>query len=489
MDIVTPAWVKDAVFYQIFPDRFARSDAVPKPANLVPWGSRPTLQGFQGGDLLGVVEKLDYLQDLGISALYLNPIFRSASTHRYFAHDFYVVDPLLGGNDALRRLVDEAHRRSMYVILDGVFNHTGRGFFQFNDILENGPHSPWIDWFSVTDWPLSAYDGSRPANYVAWVGDRALPKLNTDNPQVRAYIMGVAEFWLREYAIDGWRLDVPEEISAPGFWEEFRQRVKGVNPEAYIVGEIWGPAPDWLRGDRLDATMNYQFTSAITAFVGGDAIAPALVSNRSYAVYPGIDAPAFAARIEDLLVQTAWPVTQVQLNSLDTHDVPRLLSIVHDDRAALRLATLFQMCYPGAPCIYYGDEIALRGTDAPDRPHHDSDARWPFPWAASDTWDRDMRRFFQAAIALRRAHPALRRGRYETLTATGRCYAFRRTLDEEALLILLNAGHETVTLDLSASCGSTPLQPLLGAENPASPGAIDVPARHGAVYRQAPPAP
>jgi cyclomaltodextrinase / maltogenic alpha-amylase / neopullulanase len=155
------------------------------------------------------------------------------------------------------------------VVLDGVFNHASRGFFQFNDILENGPYSAWLDWFTVEDWPLAPYDGSKPANYDSWVGNRALPNFNTDNPQVREYIMQIAEFWLREYEIDGWRLDVPAEITTPGFWEEFRQRVRAVNPEAYIVGEIWEVAPDWLQGDRFDALMNYPLTSAIVAFTAG----------------------------------------------------------------------------------------------------------------------------------------------------------------------------------------------------------------------------
>ncbi|MEW5989452.1 MAG: alpha-amylase family glycosyl hydrolase, partial [Chloroflexota bacterium] len=198
MSIQTPDWVKDAVFYQIFPDRFARSEQVVKPNNLVAWDAPPPAEGYQGGDLLGVVEHLDYLADLGITALYLNPIFQSACNHRYHTHDYEKVDPLLGGNAALRTLVTEAHKRNIRIVLDGVFNHASRGFFQFNDILENGRHSAWLDWFIVEKWPLHPYDSRRPANYVGWVGLRALPKFNTDNPQVREFIMQIAEFWLRE---------------------------------------------------------------------------------------------------------------------------------------------------------------------------------------------------------------------------------------------------------------------------------------------------
>ncbi len=317
-----PAWARDAVFYQIFPDRFARSSRVLKPANLLPWQAPPSPEGFHGGDLLGIVEHLDHLTDLGVSALYLNPIFQSPSNHRYHTHDYEKVDPLLGGNAAMRELVDKAHARNIRIILDGVFNHASRGFFQFNDILENGPHSPWLDWFSIQKWPLSAYDGSKPANYSSWVGNRALPKFNVDNPQVREFLMGIAEFWIREYDIDGWRLDVPSEIKTPGFWEEFRRRVRKVKPDAYLVGEIWREAPEWVGSDRFDATMNYVFAAAVIAFSAGDRVSPRLVQGRAYDPYPGIDAVQFGRRIRDLLARYDWETTQVQLNLLDSHDAP-----------------------------------------------------------------------------------------------------------------------------------------------------------------------
>ena len=346
--IEVPAWVQDAVFYQIFPDRFARSERVAKPAGIRPWDSPPTRAGYHGGDLWGVVEHLDHLVDLGITAIYLTPIFQSACNHRYHTHDYEKVDPLLGGNEALRALVEAAHRRHLRVVLDGVFNHASRGFLQFNDILENGPHSPWLDWFHIQGWPLAAYDGTRPANYVGWAGHRELPKFNTDNPQVREFLMRIGEHWIREYDIDGWRLDVPTEITTPGFWEEFRRRVCAVKRDAYLVGEIWRDAGPWLRGDRFHATMNYLFAGATIAFAAGHRVSQALGHGRSYDPYPGSDAPAFARRIEQLLGLYDWEVTKVQLNLLDSHDTPRVLSLARGDQASLRLATLFQMTYPGA---------------------------------------------------------------------------------------------------------------------------------------------
>ena len=210
-----PDWAADAVFYQIYPDRFARSARVPKLPRLEAWDSPPTHHGYKGGDLLGVVEHLDWLADLGVTALYLNPIFQSASNHRYHAYDYFRVDPMLGGNEAFDALIAAAHGRGIRVVLDGVFNHTGRGFFPFHDVLENGADSPYFDWFTVHHTPVNAYDLSRPPSYEAWWRLHALPKLNTANPAVREYLMGVAEHWIRRGA-DGWRLDVPEEIATPG---------------------------------------------------------------------------------------------------------------------------------------------------------------------------------------------------------------------------------------------------------------------------------
>jgi cyclomaltodextrinase / maltogenic alpha-amylase / neopullulanase len=446
--IETPEWVKDAVFYQIFPDRFAKSDAVMKPNNLQPWGSKPTQEGYQGGDLLGVAEHLDYIQELGINAIYFTPVFQSASNHRYHTHDYEKVDPLLGGDEALRALVEAAHQRGIRVVLDGVFNHASRGFFQFNDILENGPHSAWLDWFIIEDWPLNPYTGDEPANYVGWVGNRALPKLNTDNPQVQEYIMRIAEYWIREYDIDGWRLDVPEEVKTEGFWEEFRERVKGAKADAYIVGEIWREAQDYLQGDRFDAVMNYLFTSATIAFTAGDRVSEALVKDRSYDPYPGIDAEEFGERIQYLLNLYDWNITLVQLNLLDSHDTARLSSIARGDKDTVRLATLFQMTFPGAPSIYYGDEIGISGAEDFDEPHQDADARYAFPWHDRESWDMDLLAYFKEAIALRHAHPALRRGHFYQLHAEGRFFAFARRLDEEALVVALNAGDEPVEIEV-----------------------------------------
>ncbi len=435
----TPEWVRDAVFYQIFPDRFAKSDTVAKPNFLEPWESTPTFHGYKGGDLVGVIEKLDYLSDLGINAIYFNPVFRSASAHRYHTHDYYVVDPMLGGNEALRLLLDAAHARGIRVVLDGVFNHASRGFFQFHDIMENGQLSPYLDWFNIRGFPLHAYDESVKANYDAWWNLHALPKFNTDNPQVREYLMGVAEYWV-EFGIDGWRLDVPAEIKDDSFWQEFRSRVKGLNPETYIVGEIWHDSRHWLRGDQFDAVMNYLLTKlCIEFFIGGE-VDPALVRGSSLWPVRDIGASEFAQEVDALLKLYSREVTEVQMNLLGSHDTARYLTMAGGDKTALCLATLFQMVYPGAPCIYYGDEIGMAGG-------RDPLSRGGFPWEEA-RWDQDLLAWFKRAVALRHKYAALRRGDYTTLLGQGNVYALGRKLGDECLVVAFNVGYESAGVNI-----------------------------------------
>jgi neopullulanase len=468
--IVTPDWVRDAVFYQIFPDRFARSGRVHVPGPLEPWDSPPTNHGFKGGDLYGVVERLDYLEALGITALYLNPIFASASNHRYHTYDYLAVDPLLGGDAALRALLDAAHGRGMKVILDGVFNHTGRGFWPFHHILECGSGSPYLDWFHVNrDFlaagrHLRAYppESLRPAaatsqsaealapgtrsfsslGYRAWWDLPALPKLNTDNPEVREYLMVVAEHWIR-FGADGWRLDVPDEIDDDDFWREFRRRVKAIDPDAYIVGEIWHEDHRWLQGDQFDAYMNYPLAAAILSFCAGRHLDQRVVRQHGEleANIRPENGPTFAARLARVLSTYDPAIDAVQLNLLGSHDTPRALTMCGVDRNALRLATLVQMTVAGAPCIYYGDEVGMAGEQDPY-------CRGAFPTDEAD-WDEDLLAFFRGATALRRRHPALRRGEFALAGAAGMAAAYRRWDAADSFVVVLNAGDEPADLALT----------------------------------------
>jgi len=472
----TPEWVKDAVFYQIFPDRFATSPQVSKPGNLEPWGAPPSIHGFQGGDLVGVAERLDYLQELGVTAIYFTPVFQSAANHRYHTFDYYNVDPICGGNAALRVLIDEAHARGMRIVLDGVFNHASRGFFQFHHILENGAASVYRDWFTVHDYPMRAYEGGH--QYNGWAGYPALPQFNTSTIAVREFLWDVARYWI-DFGIDGWRLDVPQEIDDDSFWQEFRRRVREGNPEAYIVGEIWDDATRWLQGDQFDAVMNYLFTTACLGFFIRD-FDTSIIQKLGPNPLAKYDAPGFARAIDDLLGLYPAEINAVQMNLLDSHDMPRFLSLAKGDESALRLAVLFQMTYPGTPSIYYGDEVGF-GMAVPvggERTRYfaytdpdtrqvftreekansdtvlnfvwddktDPDTRRAFTWDEA-TWNHDVLTYYKRCIALRKSHAALRRGDFTALHAEGSVYAFRRHLPNETLVVVLNVGDTAVPVN------------------------------------------
>ena len=456
----TPDWVRDAVFYQIFPDRFARDFRASAIPHLEEWNAAPTPHGFKGGDLYGVVQQLDYLTDLGIDALYLCPIFSSASNHRYHTFDYFQVDPLLGGNDALRTLLDRCHERGLKVVLDGVFNHASRGFWQFHHVLENGAASPYCDWFhfdparlngelSFQPYPneavtaeLAAGAGSLEAiGYSAWWNLPALPKFNTNCPEAREYLLSVGEHWV-DYGIDGWRLDVPNEIDDDEFWREFRRRVRSINPQTYIVGEVWGDATPWLHGDMWDAVMNYPVTAACLGFFGALHLDLDLARQpSSFSHLRKYSALEFSAEINRVLHSYSHEVTVSQLNLLDSHDMPRFLSCCGDDRAALRMAWLFVCLLPGAPCVYYGDEVGLAG-------RHDPDCRRGFPWDKTSQ-DRALLDWYQQCIRWRRRTVAFRRGTV-TITPTDEGAVLMTSDGDCQIAAVFNVTTEKIRVKLSA---------------------------------------
>jgi cyclomaltodextrinase / maltogenic alpha-amylase / neopullulanase len=395
-----PSWVADAVVYQIFPDRFRRSGRVEaqRQLALMPWGSDPAAQGFQGGDLFGVIEALDHLQELGISCLSLNPVFSSAANHRYHAYDYLQVDPLLGGNAALEALITAVHARGMRLILDGVFNHCGRGFWAFHHLLENGERSPYRDWFYIDQWPLQPYPRQgENCGYHCWWNDPALPKFRHDHPPVREYLLGVARHWIAA-GIDGWRLDVPDELP-PDFWNAFRQEVRRLNPDAWIVGEIWGDATTWLGGDRFDGVMNYPLTWSLLGYFGARTVRRELkLAPLPKPPYQPLDRAGFQQRLEQELARYPQAVIRSQLNLLDSHDTPRALHALGGDQEALRLALLMLFLLPGAPCLYYGTEMGLGGGPEPA-------CREAFPW---DEAPGPLFTWLQELTGLRRQLPALR---------------------------------------------------------------------------------
>lgn len=423
--MTTPYWVQDAVFYQIFPDRFANGDPTNDPPNVAPWGSPPHTYKFQGGDLRGIIQHFDYLLDLGVNAIYLNPIFQAPSTHRYNISDYYKIDPKLGGMQDFQALLEIAHRNNVHIILDGVFNHCGRGFFAFQDVLENGEYSPYQDWFHIYRFPLDAYGDGPAHNYAAWWGFKSLPKFNMRNPAVRRYILDVARYWI-EMGADGWRLDVPNEIDDDEFWAQFRHEIKAIAADAYLVGEIWTADPRWANDRHFDGLMNYPMREALLSCLTGQS-----------------NAIQFADSVEKLL--TIYPRENVYAMylPLGSHDTERLKTVLRGNMAKIKLAFLFQMAYPGAPAIYYGDEIGLEGGKDPD-------CRRAFPWNDL-AWDVELRHWVKTLIALRRRIPAMRRGDYERLLANENgLYVFRRKLGQESIVVALNLSPNTQTLELEA---------------------------------------
>jgi neopullulanase len=470
----TPEWVQDAIFYQIFPDRFARSERL-LDIGYEPWDAAPSFHGFKGGDLYGVAEKLDYLTDLGITALYLNPIFASASNHRYHTYDYYNVDPLLGGNDAFRYMLDEAHKREMRVVLDGVFNHASRGFWQFHHVLENRMASPYKDWFYFDTARLQgkrnwgAYPGTaeleaqkngedslKAFGYRGWWHNPALPKFNTNTPAVRKFLFEVAQYWI-QFGADGWRLDVPSDIDDDSFWQEFRYRVRQVNPEAYLVGEIWDEAQRWLQGDQFDGVMNYVCTNACVAFFPGRHLDLRVAHQQSnyHNIRHAIDAHEFANRIDHVLSLYRPETTRAQMNLIGSHDTPRFLSVAHGDKNALKMAWLFMMAIPGAPCIYYGDEIGLDG-------EHDPHCRKAFPWN-ENRWDNDLLKYAKDMIALRKEHTALRGGDFKRLWSADGVYAFSRSHGGETLIMAFNVSESPQRVEVKGEAAAEAPRLIFGS--------------------------
>ncbi|NNF70482.1 MAG: alpha-glycosidase [Acidimicrobiia bacterium] len=458
LDAITPldppAWAKGAVIYQIFPERFHSGDPTLTPVDASAWGSEPHWLEFQGGDLVGIAEKVDYLADLGVDMVYVNPIFQSPSTHRYDAIDFKHVDPALGGNDGLRSLVEALHARDIKLIVDASFNHCSPRFFAFADLVANGANSEYRDWFIVDDHPprvivrpdgdgeswtrsetyqayLSRLEGNEgvtvetrsdesgpmvETTYESWYGVPSLPRINLANPDTRAYFLDIARWWIDEFDIDGWRMDVARYVDFD-FWPEFRQVVKAAKPDAYLIAEIMGDASPWLQGDTFDATMDYTFRELCLDFF----------ATRT------IDGAGFADGIARWLAMYAPGVHAVNQHLLSSHDTPRFLHEAGDDRTRLMPAVIFQLTAPGAPGIYYGDEVGLTGGEEPE-------SRGAFPWHDLASWDTDLLTLTQELTGLRRDHPALRHGTLTVLGHTTDTIAYLREHEDERVAVVLNRG-------------------------------------------------
>lgn len=373
-------WARGKVVYQIFVDRFATDRNV----SAEEWyrqdlGHRDSLRG----SLKGITEKIPYLKELGAEVLYLTPIFQAETTHKYDTVDYMRVDPEFGTEEDLRELTETAHGAGMYVILDAVFNHTSRHFFAFQDLLQNQEASLYRDWYYVDDFPVR---GEFMPSYRSFSYFGGMPKLNCRNPEVRDYIFGVIRHWTRECHVDGWRLDVADEIGRD-FWREFRRELRRVNPQALIVGEIWYFNGSYLEGDQWDSVMNYHFTEAV----------------RGFLLERTLTAKEFAERLDFVRGRLKKEAVPYLWNLIDSHDTDRFLTQAGGDRKLLKLAATLQLLLPGMPMIYYGDEVGMTGQKK------GSGCRHGMLWE-KERQDTGLLEYYKKLIAIRKKYPAVARG-------------------------------------------------------------------------------
>ncbi|CAN5604349.1 glycoside hydrolase family 13 protein [soil metagenome] len=388
-----PDWVPDAVFYQIFPDRFANgSPALDRPGT-VPWDTPPDREHFHGGDLAGITSRLGHLARLGVSGLYLNPVFTAGTNHRYDTHDYFAVDPRLGDLGALRELVGEAHRLGIRVLLDGVFNHCGDGHEAFRDWRARGAQSPYAGWF--IGWDPQRTGG---LDYQTCGGAAYLPKLRLEDASARDHILRVATYWIEQAGIDGWRLDVPFKV-AHEFWQLFREAVRAVDPNAYLLGEVWRDAVPWI--DVFDGTINYRQRANILGYCLDDTL----------------DAEDFGQETAELSAAHGEAANWM-VNLVGSHDTARILTLAHGDRNRTLCAIAAMFTLPGVPLLYYGDEVGLAGGDDPG-------CRKAMQWDEA-MWDPTILDAVVALSTARRQSPALRRGGFTARLVRNGLIAFER---------------------------------------------------------------
>ncbi|MDY0290126.1 MAG: glycoside hydrolase family 13 protein [Sphaerochaeta sp.] len=430
-----PSWAQGIVHYQIFPERFAIGNAEKKLHPYSAWDAQPTRENFMGGDLKGIQNNLSHLCELGIDCIYLNPIFLADFNHKYATTDYYQIDPDFGTTEDLKSLVHAAHEQGIRILLDGVFNHVGCNFMPFDDLVEKGPNSAYRSWFYAQGFPLTG----DPLNYRC-VGDyQFMPKLNFTSPEVRAYILDVMLYWIREAGIDGWRLDVADEVDL-SFWSHARYVIKHAYPEVLLLGETWGDGYALVGdGQKLDSVMNYLFKDAVTDFFGRRSILPSQFDhqiNNALSKYPDI-------------VNTAL------YNPLGSHDTERFLTSAGGNKARLQLAVAFQMTYMGSPAIYYGDEIGMEGGNDPG-------CRSAMIWERSRQ-DSALLAHYKRLIQVRKQEPCLKLGDYHSLLVDDErnLFGFVRRYHSDTIYVVFNNGSDKASIELPVLAQGLAIRSLL----------------------------
>lgn len=462
-----PAWVEKSVFYQIFPDRFDNGSKANDPTDVRPWDTKPEWFHRFGGDAAGVRRRVDYLDALGIAAVYFNPVFQSPSNHRYDAEDFKKIDPQFGTNAEFAGLTRELEKRGIRTVMDFVFNHTATTFVPFADIRQKGAASAYKDWYFVHSYPVRVED--KP-NYAAWFGYPSMPKLNVLNPPTRDFLLGLVDFWDTQVPLSGMRLDVANEVD-PRFWRALRERAKKRDPQMWIVGEVWGDGSPWLGGDQWDSVMNYPFRDACLRFFAEGKTNPSEFMNRLMAVHTGY----------------APQVSRNLMNLLSSHDTPRFLTLCKGDAGLHRLAATVQFTWVGAPSIYYGEELGMEGGPDPDN-------RRGMRWDLAKP-NNAMLRFYKRLIAIRNASPALQSGDPVVLLTEDAAgiLAYSRVLGDDAAVVALNRSSETrpvrVALPAALRGSGKIVEALTGRSLPVKAGqthlSLTLPPRSAAVLLSA----
>ena len=421
-----PAWVKNTVWYQIFPERFANGNTENDPKDTLAWGSsEPTADNFFGGDLQGVIEQISYLKELGITGLYFTPIFKAYSNHKYDTIDYLEIDPQFGDKETLKQLIKVCHDNGIKVMLDAVFNHSGFYFPLFQDVVEKGEKSKYKDWFHIHDFPLIF---EPKPNYDTFAFTPFMPKLNTQNEEVRNYLLNVGRYWVEEFDIDGWRLDVANEVDH-GFWRDFHKVVKGIKPDLYILGEIWHDAMPWLRGDQFDAVMNYPFTRNILDLFAKESI----------------DRKTFAENMTAVIHMYPASIHTNAFNLVGSHDTPRILHECSGDKRKVQQIFTFLLTFIGTPCIYYGDEIGIDGDGDPG-------CRKCMIWD-EEQQDRHMLEHVRKLITLRKNHPLLaNEGNLSFLPVemNSHCFAFMKEKQDKTIIVIFNLSDQEEQFTLPA---------------------------------------
>ncbi|MDF2439962.1 MAG: cyclomaltodextrinase / maltogenic alpha-amylase / neopullulanase [Abditibacteriota bacterium] len=423
-----PGWVERTVFYQIFPDRFENGDKSNDPADVQPWNAKPEYWNRFGGDVTGVRRRIGHLTELGISAVYFNPIFKSPSNHRYDAEDFHSIDPQFGTTAEFASLTRDLKAHNIRTILDFVFNHTATTFKPFLDIRQNGEASPYKQWYFIKSYPVRVQENP---NYVAWFNYPSMPKLNLGNPETHDYMLNLVDYWHRQLPMAGLRLDVANEVD-PNFWRDLRKRVKRIDPQMWIVGEVWGDGSPWLSGDQWDSVMNYQFRDASLRFFAEGKTTPSQFMKRLMQVHTGY----------------ANQVSRNMMNLLSSHDTPRFLTLCGNNANLHQLAATVQFTWVGAPSIYYGEELGMQGGADPDN-------RRGMEWQRA-TPDNAMLNFYKRLIRLRNANRALQSGDPKVLLTDDRANvaAYARVLNNEAAIVAINRSNTARTLSIPLPRGA-----------------------------------